>query len=388
MSSKIKYKSPDFIAEDKDVTIQVTQVLDGKESPAKEVVLKAIAVAPKAPKFHGILKGQPSETVVLPIDTEPNTTLKIVSCSFGAASVSGTGVSIAFPDTDKDVPVTLVIKAIRGKFESPTKTINGYCEIQAPKALQIVGPTEIYEGHTAKFSLLNPEAGVSYSGTSKAGSIAFSKNIFTFTPPSITQTKAFTLSFLGTKKSKVTSKQIAILVKNLTEKANKLEIASTIFSVKKGAKIEILFKSVEGVLEVTNLTDSIGTAAVEGNKLIITGIAAGTAKFSVTQTGDYTLPSDPLEFSISVTEDVKVVKFDANGGTGTMEDVSAPLGSYTIPGCSFTAPEGKQFKCWAESADGKTKQHSVGESITFGKTGEFILYAIWEDIPSSNPSEN
>ena len=61
-----------------------------------------------------------------------------------------------------------------------------------------------------------------------------------------------------------------------------------------------------------------------------------------------------------------------------MEDVRAPLGSYTIPKCSFAAPDGKQFKCWAESADGNTNPHNEGDSVTFGLEGEFTLYAIWE----------
>lgn len=38
------------------------------------------------------------------------------------------------------------------------------------------------------------------------------------------------------------------------------------------------------------------------------------------------------------------VSFNANGGTGTMSDVTGISGSYTLPSCTFTAPSGKQFK--------------------------------------------
>ena len=38
------------------------------------------------------------------------------------------------------------------------------------------------------------------------------------------------------------------------------------------------------------------------------------------------------------------VSFDANGGTGTMADVTGVTSSYTLPACTFTAPSDKQFK--------------------------------------------
>lgn len=41
------------------------------------------------------------------------------------------------------------------------------------------------------------------------------------------------------------------------------------------------------------------------------------------------------------------VSFDANGGEGTMETVPVATGSeYTLPACTFTAPEGKEFDRW------------------------------------------
>ena len=66
------------------------------------------------------------------------------------------------------------------------------------------------------------------------------------------------------------------------------------------------------------------------------------------------------------------VSFDANGGTGTMADVTGVTSSYTLPACTFTAPSGKQFKGWATSASGTV---ITGTSITV--TADTKLYAIW-----------
>ncbi len=68
------------------------------------------------------------------------------------------------------------------------------------------------------------------------------------------------------------------------------------------------------------------------------------------------------------------VTFDANGGTGTMADVTDALGDYTLPANGFTAPEGKQFKCW--SVDGNEK--AVGDKITV--SANTTVKAVWEDI--------
>lgn len=67
------------------------------------------------------------------------------------------------------------------------------------------------------------------------------------------------------------------------------------------------------------------------------------------------------------------VSFYANGGTGTMADVTVISGSsYTLPACTFTAPADKQFKAW--SVDGVEK--AAGDKITV--TANTTLYAIWE----------
>ena len=73
------------------------------------------------------------------------------------------------------------------------------------------------------------------------------------------------------------------------------------------------------------------------------------------------------------------VTFVANGGSGTMASQNIAGGSYDLPDCGFTAPDGKLFAGWALTADGtviNTTTITVNQNIT--------LYAIWRDpIPVS-----
>ena len=70
------------------------------------------------------------------------------------------------------------------------------------------------------------------------------------------------------------------------------------------------------------------------------------------------------------------VSFNANGGSGTMADVTGVTSNYTLPANGFTAPAGQQFKGWATSASGAV---ITGTSITV--SADTTLYAIWEPIP-------
>ena len=71
------------------------------------------------------------------------------------------------------------------------------------------------------------------------------------------------------------------------------------------------------------------------------------------------------------------VSFAANGGTGTMADVTGISGEYTLPENGFTAPDGKQFKAWSVGGEEK----AAGTTVEV--TGNIIITAIWEDIPTA-----
>jgi len=73
------------------------------------------------------------------------------------------------------------------------------------------------------------------------------------------------------------------------------------------------------------------------------------------------------------------VSFDANGGTGTMANVTT-TSPYTLPTCGFTAPEGKEFDDWA--VDGDEGTYAPGDSYTL--TGNTTFIAQWKDLPVVN----
>ena len=84
----------------------------------------------------------------------------------------------------------------------------------------------------------------------------------------------------------------------------------------------------------------------------------------------------PVNAPVTVTKAAPAeytVRFNANGGGGTMADVTGVSGSYTLPSCGFTEPEGKQFKGWSTSADG-----SVISGTTYEVSSDTTFYAIWE----------
>ena len=67
------------------------------------------------------------------------------------------------------------------------------------------------------------------------------------------------------------------------------------------------------------------------------------------------------------------VRFNANGGYGSMAAVSNVSGPYTLPSCTFEAPSGKQFKGWAVSPNG-----NVITGNSYNITADTTFYAVWE----------
>ena len=93
----------------------------------------------------------------------------------------------------------------------------------------------------------------------------------------------------------------------------------------------------------------------------------------------FTMPDSNVEVKAIFEEDEPpaptehTVRFNANGGGGTMADVTGVSGSYTLPACGFTEPEDKQFKGWSTGADG-----SVISGTTYEVSSDTTFYAIWE----------
>ena len=93
----------------------------------------------------------------------------------------------------------------------------------------------------------------------------------------------------------------------------------------------------------------------------------------------FTMPDSNVEIKAIFEKDgppvptEHTVRFNANGGGGTMADVTGVSGSYTLPACGFTEPKDKQFKGWSTSADG-----SVISGTTYEVSSDTTFYAIWE----------
>lgn len=129
----------------------------------------------------------------------------------------------------------------------------------------------------------------------------------------------------------------------------------------------VFVKAADGstLKDLTAANAKLDGKAAEDVNLFPDGVTAGII-FKLT----------PLEASHTHT-----VSFNANGGTGTMADVTGVSGEYTLPACTFTAPANKQFKGWATSASGTV---ITGTSITV--SADTKLYAIWELIPVTKPA--
>ena len=162
--------------------------------------------------------------------------------------------------------------------------------------------------------------------------------------------------------------------------------ALTLKDIELGSVMGILTKNLD---KAVALLEAAGTANATGNGTLV------TLKFEVKSTaaaGNYTigfLVSDAVNRNeervalttqagtVSVADPVTTytVRFNANGGTGTMADVTGvPAGAYTLPANGFTAPAGKQFKGWSTGASG-----AVIAGTTYNVTGDVTLYAIWEN---------
>ncbi len=71
------------------------------------------------------------------------------------------------------------------------------------------------------------------------------------------------------------------------------------------------------------------------------------------------------------------VSFDANGGEGKLDGFENIMAGSVIilPECTFTAPEGMQFKAWNVNGT----EMNAGENITVN--GNITVSAVWEEIP-------
>ena len=111
------------------------------------------------------------------------------------------------------------------------------------------------------------------------------------------------------------------------------------------------------------------TNGVQTFEIIFTGCTSAKLEAAVSNgaTMTCTINNFRLEEVPSYT-----VTFDANGGTGSMEPVTAS-GSIVLPECTFTAPEDTTFAGWLVGGEVK----AAGDTITFGS--DITVKAVWDD---------
>ena len=111
-----------------------------------------------------------------------------------------------------------------------------------------------------------------------------------------------------------------------------------------------------------------------------TDITAGTHNESVhvwaTSDGSDVLEQKTVSLSITIEAPTYTVSFNNNGGSGSMASVYNVSGSYDLPTCTFTAPNGKEFKAWQVNGGA---EKDAGATITV--TGNIVLTALWKDLP-------
>ena len=155
--------------------------------------------------------------------------------------------------------------------------------------------------------------------------------------------------------------------------------------------ITITDMATEYAITVTDGTATVGgspaTTAAEGEEVTITANAAPEGKEfnkwevvsesvaltdETNETTTFIMPAEEVEIKATykdIPAATYTVSFDANGGTGSMADVTDVSGEYTLPACGFTAPEGQRFKGWATSAqhrkdnDSKAGQPAPAEQL-------------------------
>lgn len=90
--------------------------------------------------------------------------------------------------------------------------------------------------------------------------------------------------------------------------------------------------------------------------------------------GTYMIGAKVEEYSDKENKEKCTISFDKGDGNGSMEDVKVEKGKeYTLPECTFTAPEGKEFDAW-EIEDTKKQ---ANESIVVNK--DIKIKALWKD---------
>lgn len=111
---------------------------------------------------------------------------------------------------------------------------------------------------------------------------------------------------------------------------------------------------------------------------VIRGKKAGTTTIHVVSNYD----GYENDLTVTVQGEGYVIKFDSNGGSGTMIDFAVGIGQTTNLPMSIFSKEGYTFKGWSKTTDGDVEFADKAEIKDIApKDSEITLYAVWEEIP-------
>ncbi len=141
-----------------------------------------------------------------------------------------------------------------------------------------------------------------------------------------------------------------------------------------------LLGTTTGEINNVEVNGSCISASQQNSKWMLTTYYGGDS-FESTAVLKVTVGDSEYSIDISASQDgIPViikgsVRFDANGGSGTMDTMSGRTDKFfVLPECSFTPPDGMEFDTWKIGSD------YYPEGTTYRWKESVIAYAQWKDI--------
>ena len=137
-----------------------------------------------------------------------------------------------------------------------------------------------------------------------------------------------------------------------------------------GAWESFIFSSSGAHSEWTEMTVTLPSKALTSNIQI--------GFFAIGNYGNGIALDDVRVYAGSLESSTFTVKYNANGGSGTMTDANSPYSAFTsvtVLENQFTAPSGRGFLEWNTKANGSGVSYQPGQTFSIGNAT--TLYAIW-----------
>ncbi|MBQ1448774.1 MAG: hypothetical protein IIZ15_01570, partial [Coriobacteriales bacterium] len=97
----------------------------------------------------------------------------------------------------------------------------------------------------------------------------------------------------------------------------------------------------------------------------------------------FDMPGNDVSIIVLYYRHERIITFDANGGSGSMDQIATRMPTFVLPECGFTPPEGKVFDAWKLPYEGKASMSYPGVRIDVWRDLEIV--ALWKDDPDYEP---